>query len=211
MDEETPRRFQADGHVILPSFLDASTLGAVEDEIASLGVRDPASFDKGHFFLARDGKTINQIEHMQRYASFFDRMMREDRGVLDTVESVLGDEVVCDNVSYMAKPARVGEVVPWHQDNAYYGFTPDDALSVWIALDDCDEENGCMRVVSGSHRRGLQPHGPTGARGISYGLVESIDPASEVNLELKRGDASLHHCATFHEGLVAWMWIDVVD
>ena len=52
MDEETPRRFQADGHVILPSFLDASTLGAVEDEIASLGVRDPASFDEGHFFLA---------------------------------------------------------------------------------------------------------------------------------------------------------------
>jgi hypothetical protein len=50
------------------------------------------------------------------------------------------------------KPARLGSAKPPHQDAAYLSGDPDQYATVWIALDDCDPENGCLRVVPTSHR-----------------------------------------------------------
>jgi len=47
---------------------------------------------------------------------------------------------------------------PWHQDNGYVAIEPATNVTVWVALDDVDERNGCVWVVPGSHRRGLLPH-----------------------------------------------------
>ncbi|MDF2439699.1 MAG: phytanoyl-CoA hydroxylase, partial [Abditibacteriota bacterium] len=38
-----------------------------------------------------------------------------------------------------------------HQDNFYLQVKPGTCMAAWLALDECDEENGCMRVVPGSH------------------------------------------------------------
>jgi phytanoyl-CoA hydroxylase len=192
--------YREHGYVKLPGFLPAAELKTVEAEIQRLADRGPSAFDKGHFYLAQDERTIQQIEHLQAYSSYFADMMKSDRRVLDIVEAIFGAAAVGNNVSYMAKPARVGEVVPYHQDNAYYGYLPPDALSVWIALDESNERNGCLRVVPGSHKDGLRRHGPTGVRGISYGLADPVDPQpdGEVAIVLRRGDASVHHCCTFH-------------
>src|SRR5262249_3890339 len=48
---------------------------------------------------------------------------------------------------------------PWHQDNAYFDWTPlDGVLGVWIALDPATVENGCMQIAPGSHNAGPTPH-----------------------------------------------------
>ena len=195
-----PGSFQTDGFSVIRGLLAEPELQEIEKAIANVAQQDKVTFEEGHFFLAA-GTTdvVQQIEHLQRYSAIFKNLAGK-RQILDSVEAIFDDQAVCDNVSYMAKPARVGAVVPWHQDNAYYYFTPDDALSVWVALDASNVENGCLRVIPGSHRRGLVEHGPTGVRGISYGVAEKIDPErdGEVAIELDRGDASLHHCALFH-------------
>jgi phytanoyl-CoA hydroxylase len=38
-----------------------------------------------------------------------------------------------------------------HQDNYYLRVQPGTCMAAWMALDDCDEANGCMQVVAGSH------------------------------------------------------------
>lgn len=38
-----------------------------------------------------------------------------------------------------------------HQDNYYLRAQPGTCLAAWMALDDCDEENGCLHVLPGSH------------------------------------------------------------
>ena len=59
----------------------------------------------------------------------------------------------------LMKPPHRGAEKPWHQDNAYFDWTPlDGVIGVWIALDPATVENGCMQIVPGSHRAGPAPH-----------------------------------------------------
>ncbi len=59
----------------------------------------------------------------------------------------------------LMKPPHRGAEKPWHQDNAYFDWTPlDGVLGVWIALDAATVENGCMQIAPGSHRAGPAPH-----------------------------------------------------
>ena len=59
----------------------------------------------------------------------------------------------------LMKPPHRGAEKPWHQDNAYFDWTPlDGVLGVWIALDPATVENGCMQIAPGSHRAGPAPH-----------------------------------------------------
>ena len=59
----------------------------------------------------------------------------------------------------LMKPPHRGAEKPWHQDNAYFDWTPlDGVLGVWIALDQATVENGCMQILPGSHHAGPVPH-----------------------------------------------------
>jgi ectoine hydroxylase-related dioxygenase (phytanoyl-CoA dioxygenase family) len=89
---------------------------------------------------------------------------------------------------------------PWHQDLPYWPLRETGALSLWIPLDDVDENNGCMMFVPGSHR---------------YGKLTAIDLVNPQNLEefvqnhgekpkqpviirMKAGSATFHDGLTFH-------------
>lgn len=59
----------------------------------------------------------------------------------------------------LMKPPFKGSEKPWHQDNAYFDWTPlDGILGVWIALDEATVENGCMQIIPGSHLDGPAKH-----------------------------------------------------
>lgn len=190
--------YEDDGFQVIHTLLDEEQLTTIEQEVEAVTRQERSRFEEGDFFLAQDTDIVQQIEHLQKYSPYFRNLAINHQGIRDLVENIFSDHAVCDNVSYMAKPPRVGAVVPWHQDNAYYFLTPDDALTVWIALDDSTIKNGCLRIVPQSHKHGVIEHGPTGVRGISYGIKKVVDPKSEVAIELNRGDASLHHCNLFH-------------
>jgi len=59
----------------------------------------------------------------------------------------------------LIKPPFHGSEKPWHQDTAYFDWTPlGGIIGVWIALDPATIDNGCMQVIPGSHRDGPAPH-----------------------------------------------------
>ena len=79
--------------------------------------------------------------------------------ILDMVEQVIGGDIALWNSSFFAKPAKVGTRTPWHQDGEYWPIRPLETCTVWIAIDPATPDNGCLRVVPGSHRaRELLPH-----------------------------------------------------
>jgi hypothetical protein len=68
--------------------------------------------------------------------------------------------------SYLwAKPSKVGSEKPWHQDALFikdeFYETYEDVYTIWIAVDDSREDNGCLRFLPGSHR-GKVLHQPEG-------------------------------------------------
>lgn len=59
----------------------------------------------------------------------------------------------------LLKPPFHGAEKPWHQDTAYFDWTPlGGVIGVWIALDEATVENGCMQVIPGSHLQGPAQH-----------------------------------------------------
>jgi ectoine hydroxylase-related dioxygenase (phytanoyl-CoA dioxygenase family) len=129
-----------------------------------------------------------------------------DASVAARVASLLG----CPRVqllqdTLLVKPPGSAARVEWHQDHTYMGFLdPPAAVSVRLALTECTLESGCLRVIDGSHRWG--PLGETRALRsdevtddsalLPEGWEEHVVP-----IELDPGDASVHHCLTFHGSL----------
>jgi ectoine hydroxylase-related dioxygenase (phytanoyl-CoA dioxygenase family) len=122
--------------------------------------------------------------------------------VLDAVEDLIGPDILIWATSIFAKQSRDPAFVSWHQDSTYWGLSSTNIASAWVALAPSTPENGCMRVVPGSHKRGLFPHIETYAADnmLSRGQEVQIDLTGKqvVNVVLQAGEMSLHHVWLVH-------------
>jgi len=121
--------------------------------------------------------------------------------IVDYVADILGDNVIAWGSHFFCKMPRDGKAVAWHQDASYWPLSPSKALTVWLAIDDADEENACMKFIAGSHHKGHLTYRPGDAAEHNV-LNQSIDNAEqygEVVLdELKAGQASMHSDLLLH-------------
>lgn len=144
--------------------------------------------------------TLKQVQSLHDYREYFAELFLG--GVFPAIASeLLDDEVVPTNIQYFNKPPGVGQPTPAHQDGYYFKLSPCEALTMWLALDVVDEENGCMRYVRGSHRGGMRPHGRTGTLGFSQGITDfprEDDLADERPVSVQPGDVIAHHAMTIH-------------
>jgi ectoine hydroxylase-related dioxygenase (phytanoyl-CoA dioxygenase family) len=124
--------------------------------------------------------------------------------VMEVAEAILGTDVVLISSGFFAKQPNDGDhFVDWHQDTMYWGLQPPFAITVWVAIDDSDAANGCMRVVPRTHNVGLLPHGKSEKSGNLLGQNQAIDASlfdvgSAVDCVLKAGQASIHHGESVH-------------
>ncbi len=122
--------------------------------------------------------------------------------VLDAVEDVLGPDILIWTVSIFPKHAHDPAYISWHQDGTYWGLTSTQVATAWIALTDSTVENGCMRVVAGSHKRPILPHKETWAKNnlLSRGQEVQVEVREEdaTDVVLASGEMSLHHVNIIH-------------
>ncbi|MCA9073591.1 MAG: phytanoyl-CoA dioxygenase family protein [Planctomycetaceae bacterium] len=116
------------------------------------------------------------------------------------VEQLIGKPALLVTDQVFMKPPRFGSAKPYHQDNAYFLCHPDDeVLTAWIALDDVDEQNGCLRYIDGSHRGPILEHVPV--PGEPHNLApapEQIDLSRESLACVRKGGVVFHHSKTLH-------------
>ena len=99
------------------------------------------------------------------------------------------------------KPARIGKVTPWHQDEGYWD--PDlayHAVGAWTPLDDATIDNGCMWFVPGSHKQPIHRHrhSQNNPAIATLELVDKVDVSGAVAVPLRAGEVSFHHPRTLH-------------
>eukprot|EP00927_Polykrikos_kofoidii_P073833 TRINITY_DN69853_c0_g1_i1.p1 TRINITY_DN69853_c0_g1~~TRINITY_DN69853_c0_g1_i1.p1 ORF type:complete len:324 (+),score=38.61 TRINITY_DN69853_c0_g1_i1:114-1085(+) len=107
----------------------------------------------------------------------------------------------CDIAVYRAmvfnKPGGKGTVLPWHQDGGdWWGLDRDPLIFTWTAIDDSTQNNGCVKVVPGSHRLGLLSR-----RGHTLSPARLLDLDVEnraVNVEVQAGETVLMHNFLIH-------------
>ena len=121
--------------------------------------------------------------------------------ILDPVAAILGPDILCWASSFFIKEAHDPSYVSWHQDSTYWGLSRPDVLTAWVAFSDSHIENGCMRVIPGTHGEQIT-HRDTFAKDnlLSRGqeIEVDVDETQAVDLELRAGQASLHHVRLIH-------------
>ena len=123
--------------------------------------------------------------------------------ILDCLEALMGSDILVLSTHFFCKyPRTTNKFVAWHQDVTYWGLEPPFALTAWYAVDDSDVENGCMRVIPGSHRQGVVAHGESRRAGnllsINQEVDTDVDENEAVDLILKAGQMSIHHGHLIH-------------
>ena len=124
-----------------------------------------------------------------------------NKELLDSVEALLGPNILLYNTSFVIKEPNSKAHISWHQDLTYWGFNDDKQVAAWIALSDATEENGCMYMIPGSHKVGQLPHKITKDSNNLLHHGQTIEGASEEQsrcIPLKAGETSLHHGWTMH-------------
>jgi len=131
--------------------------------------------------------------------ALFEFTRRSD--LLDVVERLIGPDIIMWGSQVFSKPAGDGMAIPWHQDGQYWPMRPLATVTVWIAVDAATVENGCLRVVPGTHTGGLMRHESSDAPGLALnqGLAEgTFDERDAVDILLEPGQISLHHAMLVH-------------
>lgn len=187
---DTRQRFERDGYVAPLTILAA-------DEVAHYR----ATYERLEADRKAKGITARPTQQHLAYKPFWD--LATHPRVLQIMRDAIGEDLVLIATGFFSKAAGEPEkYVAWHQDTTYWGLDPHFAATLWIAIDDSDIANGCLRVIPASHHK-LLPHGKSAKTGNILGNNQEIDPAfieaaRAVDLELKAGQASLHHGLTVH-------------
>ncbi|MDP6503965.1 MAG: phytanoyl-CoA dioxygenase family protein, partial [Planctomycetota bacterium] len=130
---------------------------------------------------------------------FFNAYPKRARWI-ELAEALVGEEVDASEPEWFNKPPNTEHPTPPHQDNFYFCLKPPNVLTLWLALDPVDEENGCLRYIRGSHAGGIRLHGPTQVLGFSQSVSDygPEEEASEEPMLLEPGDLVIHHGETIH-------------
>jgi ectoine hydroxylase-related dioxygenase (phytanoyl-CoA dioxygenase family) len=180
-------QYHRDGYVTPDFRLDETTLDGIREAHARLINRHPEFSDYCSALLA--------------YDTWFLTVAREP-AILDMVEQVIGSDFALWNSSFFAKPAKIGTRTPWHQDGEYWPIKPLATCTVWIALDASTTENGCLRVIPGSHRsKQLARHNRSDAPNIALNLEldkNAFDESKAIDIVLQPGEVSLHDVYLYH-------------
>lgn len=198
-------QYRRDGYLVFPDLFTPDEVREILDRLgeyveetrpAPPGVRfqiEPGLKDSGIDPASRMD-SFRKVEDLALHDGLFRDYARHPK-LLEILTSLLGPDLKLFRDVVMMKPARHGSAKPYHQDSAYWAIEPPDLASVWIALDDATLENGCMRVLPGSHTWGKMEH-----KHLQDFQVEEdqLDLSREVAVPLRPGGALVFHSLLLH-------------
>jgi len=193
-------RFDEQGFVVVREFLDRGELLELFSELDRY-IRDVVPTlpkEKVFFHDPERPETLKQMQYME-VDPFFEQY-RFHPSWTGLAESLLGEPVEPITPEWFNKPPGTDHATPPHQDNYYLCYRPPQVITLWLALDPADEENGCLRYVRGSHQKPLRDHQSTEVLGFSQGIADYSDEdrQQEVTVAMEPGDLVAHHGNTIH-------------
>ncbi len=149
--------------------------------------------------LAAGGSSYSIMTAHLKYARVY-HLLTHPR-IVAYVKDLLGENVIGWGSHYFCKMPGDGKTVAWHQDAIYWPLTPSKTVTVWLAIDDADTENACMRFIPGSHLRGPLPHLPSveGEENVlDHTAADPLAFGAPVDNALRAGEISLHSDLLLH-------------
>ena len=154
--------FTRDGYVALTGFLSPDRVAELREMVVRFILERVPQLPREQVFYEVKGQpdSLKQIQQLFAHDAYFQRMMFGSE-FEKLAELLLQGPVVGKNLQYFNKPPQIGKATPPHQDGYYFMLDPCEAATMWLALEEVNEENGCVRYV-----RGLTP--PRAARARAH-------------------------------------------
>ena len=202
--DEIVALYREDGHVTVPGVFSPERMDAAVAEVVAWGdeaLSAMSEADRGWFLDrgVKGGAVLRKLDNPHKKRPFFTELAR-DPAIVGLVEALVGQGVSVYFSQIFFKPPKGGGPKPAHQDNFYFGPTDHEGVvTAWIALDDADLENGCLRYGRGTHKGRILPHAAPEGRPFDL----QIDEAEVAKMEMRpapvpKGGVSFHHGGTVH-------------
>jgi ectoine hydroxylase-related dioxygenase (phytanoyl-CoA dioxygenase family) len=181
-------RYHDEGILIPPWGLDDATVSALRTKL-------------DQFLLDQKITEADFVpDIIERDASWLEYATRPE--ILDAVAQLIGPDIIVWGSALFCKAGRGGKATPWHQDGHYWPIRPLATVTVWIAIDDVNTENSCLRVIPGSHlaRKSFE-HDTDHSDAIVLNQVirsEHLRTAEPRDIELPPGRFSIHDVYLIH-------------
>ncbi|MFH5805032.1 phytanoyl-CoA dioxygenase family protein [Alienimonas sp. DA493] len=216
---EEQDRFAADGYLVVPGLADAATVAEIraltardlagrdgepigpvefEAEVGYPGAPDPADRE--------GGKTVRRLKNAFARGPVFTRLLTSEpvrTRLSQLVNAGRADAEVIVPLAHhncvMTKQPRFSSDTGWHKDVRYWHFARPELVNLWIALGDETPENGCLRVIPGTHTQTHEPSRFDDLQFLRADAPENADLlAKALDVPLRAGDGLFFHARLFH-------------
>lgn len=202
LNDEQSKQYERDGFLVLPNWFDEATVQelsqAADELLSNVG---PMAQGNPRIQVDQIGETIRvrQVYPVIDISETLNKLAKDAR-VVDPFRSLFGDTPVLfeDKLNY--KFPSGGSAFPMHQDYSYWQAFSPRLTSALIYIDEATEENGCLEVVPGWHKKGLLPIKKVnvGLNVDHYIAPESLDPSLAMKVPGGAGSMILFTCMTPH-------------
>ena len=199
LSEAEIRHYHHHGYVIPDYQLPMPVVNEIRKELESLLSNNP-QLTADSLFVPHAPQNNSQGMKASNPEKWLQFARHDD--ILDMVADLIGEDIILWGTTVFGKPAHTGKATPWHQDGQYWPIRPLASCSAWIAIDEVNTENGCMRVIPGSHKGSavLEHHtNPSDDLTLNQELNEDqFDEKDAVDIILKPGQMSFHDINMVH-------------
>lgn len=127
------------------------------------------------------------------------------RNIVEPVKQILGEEICVMSTLFLTKYPYTNAFVTWHQDGFNSNWNPNHSLTAWVSLTGSNTDNGCMRVIPGTHQNLLleekKANDSNNMLQKTFELPNELDESMAWNVELMPGEMSLHNNQILHSSL----------
>ena len=195
---EQAQAFDRDGYVLIPDVFSPREIEILLSQVSQDGRVTKHQFDMPD----AAGRSSKLALWSDVSDDVFGAVTTSPR-IVNRARMLLREDVYHWHSKVMLKLARVGGAWEWHQDYGYWygdGCLYPQMISCMVALDPATRENGCLKVIPGSHRLGRFDHGRVGQQsGADQERVQAVIERLGVQYcEAPAGSALFFHGNTFH-------------
>ena len=197
--------YEEHGYIVHPELLSQDEVAVLRAALAEVLEEAKGLTDNSDKFSVKRGedgayhvrRIFNPIKHHQ---AFYDAMCHPR--ILDAVEALIGPNIQLHHSKLNLKPPSSPEArFEWHQDYPFFPHSNYDLIAVLVHIDEATKENGCLRIIPGSHKQGPQMHVFAQDGAFSSKLADQAVLGDETDwhyAESPAGGVELHHCNMLH-------------
>lgn len=191
--------YEQDGYTLVRGLFPAEEVARYREHFTALRGQGVYPGDMVGVDVASDDPLLRypRMIHMHRWDDLSLRWLLDPR-MNACMTALLGAEpFAVQTMLYFKPPGARGQAL--HQDQYYLRVSPGSCIAAWLALDDCDEANGCLKAVPGSHRWPLLCLAAADTRESFTDVTVPIPEGTEVrSMEMRAGDVMFFHGSLVH-------------